>query len=43
MAVPAGSLQTYQSTNNAENVTEIVMNIDPIDTPFLTNGSSIER
>lgn len=36
MAVPANTLQTYQSTNNAENVTEIVMNIDPIDTPFLT-------
>lgn len=36
MAVPANSLQTYQSTNNAENVTEIVMNIDPIDTPLLT-------
>jgi hypothetical protein len=36
MAVPANTLQTYQSTNNAENVTEIVMNIDPIDTPLLT-------
>ena len=36
MTVPANTLQTYQSTNNAENVTEIVMNIDPIDTPFLT-------
>ena len=36
MAVPANTLQTYQSTNNAENVTEIVMNIDPIDTPFIT-------
>ena len=36
MAVPTNTLQTYQSANNAENVTEIVMNIDPIDTPFLT-------
>lgn len=36
MAVPSNSLQTYQSTNNAENVTEIVMNISPVDTPFLT-------
>ena len=36
MAVPANTLQTYQSSNNAENVTEIVMNIDPIDTPGLT-------
>jgi hypothetical protein len=36
MAVPTNSLQTYQSTNNAENVTNIVMNISPIDTPLLT-------
>ena len=36
MAVPTNTLQTYQSGNNAENVTEIVMNIDPIDTPGLT-------
>ncbi len=36
MAVPTNSLQTYQSSNNAENVTDIVMNISPVDTPFLT-------
>ena len=36
MAVPSNTLQTYQSTNNAENVTEIVMNIDPVETPLLT-------
>lgn len=36
MAVPTNSLQTYQSTNNAENVTDIVMNVSPIDTPGLT-------
>ena len=36
MAVPTNTLQTYQSSNNAENVTEIVMNIDPVETPFLT-------
>ena len=36
MAIPANSLQTFQSTNNAENVTDIVMNISPIDTPLLT-------
>lgn len=36
MAVPTNTLQTYQSSNNAENVTEIVMNIDPVDTPLLT-------
>ena len=36
MSVPSNSLQTYQSNNNAENVTEIVFNISPIDTPGLT-------
>ena len=36
MAVPTNTLQTYQSANNAENVTDIVMNIDPVDTPLLT-------
>jgi hypothetical protein len=36
MAVPTNSLQTYQSANNAEDVTDIVMNISPADTPGLT-------
>ena len=36
MAVPANTLQTFQTTNMAENVTDIVMNISPVDTPFLT-------
>ena len=36
MAVPANTLQTYQSTNNREDISDIVMNISPIDTPFLT-------
>ena len=36
MGVPSNTLQTYQSSNNAENVTEIVMNIDPVETPLLT-------
>lgn len=36
MAVPTNTLQTYQSSNNAENVTEIIMNIDPVETPGLT-------
>lgn len=35
MAVPSNSLQTYQSTNNAEDVTDIVMNVSPMDTPGL--------
>ena len=36
MAVPTNTLQTYQSTYNAEDVSEIIMNISPIDTPLLT-------
>lgn len=36
MAVPSNTLQTYQSTYNAEDVSEIIMNISPIDTPLLT-------
>lgn len=36
MTVPTNTLQTYQSTNNAEDVTDIVMNISPVDTPGLT-------
>jgi hypothetical protein len=35
MAVPSNTLQTYGSTNNAEDVTNIVMNIDPAETPLL--------
>jgi len=36
MGVPTNTLQTYQSANNAENVTDIVMMISPVDTPGLT-------
>lgn len=36
MAVPTNTLQTYQSTYNAEDVTSIIMNISPVDTPLLT-------
>lgn len=36
MAVPTNTLQTYQSSNNAEDVTSIIMNISPVDTPFFT-------
>lgn len=36
MAVPTNTLQTYQSTYNAEDVSNIIMNISPIDTPMLT-------
>jgi len=36
MAVPTNTLQTYQSSYNAEDVTDIIMNISPVDTPLLT-------
>ena len=36
MTVPTGTLQTYQSTYNAEDVTDIIMNVSPYDTPALT-------
>lgn len=36
MTVPANSLQTYQSTYNAEDVSNIIFNVSPLDTPFIT-------
>jgi Family of unknown function (DUF5309) len=36
MAVPASTLQTYQSTYNAEHVTNIIQNVSPFDTPLFT-------
>ena len=36
MAVPANTLQTYQSTYNAEHVTNIIQNVSPYDTPLYT-------
>lgn len=36
MAVPANTLQTYQSTYNAEDVSNIINNVSPYDTPLYT-------
>lgn len=36
MSVPTNTLQTYQSNYNAEDVSEIIMNISPVDTPLLS-------
>lgn len=36
MAVPSNTLQTYQSSNNAEDVSDIINNVSPFDTPFTT-------
>lgn len=38
MAVPTNTLQTYQSNYNAEDVSEIIMNISPVDTPLLSTA-----
>lgn len=36
MTVPTNTLQTYQSNYNAEDVSNIIMNISPVETPLLT-------
>lgn len=36
MTVPANTLQTYQSSYNAEDVSDIIFNVSPYDTPFLS-------
>lgn len=36
MAVPTNTLQTYQSSNNAEDVSDIVYNVSPFDTPLFS-------
>ena len=40
MAVPANTLQTFQSTNNAEDVSNIVFNVSPMDVPILSMVAS---
>ena len=36
MAVPTNTLQTYQSTNNAEDVSDIINMVSPFDTPLFS-------
>lgn len=36
MAVPVNTFQTYQSVGNAEDVDDIISNIDPYETPFMS-------
>lgn len=36
MTVPTNTLQTYQSSNNAEDVSDIINNVSPFDTPLFT-------
>ena len=42
MTVPANTLQTYQSTYNAEDVSDIIFNVSPLDTPFISMASKTE-
>lgn len=39
MTVPTNTLQTMQATANAEDVSDIIYNISPIDTPLLSLGN----
>jgi hypothetical protein len=36
MATPAGTFQTYQAIGNKEDVSKIIWNVDPDDTPFIS-------
>lgn len=36
MAVPSNTLQTYQSNNNAEDVSDVIYNVSPFDTPLFS-------
>lgn len=38
MAQPTGTFDTYDSSSNAEDVSDIIFNISPIDTPVLTTS-----
>lgn len=42
MAVPSNTLQTYQSSYNAEDVSDIIFNISPLDTPLLSMAKRTE-
>ena len=39
MAVPAGSYKTYTAIGQREDLTDIIYDISPMDTPFLTNSA----
>ena len=40
MAVPANTLQTYQATNTAEDVSNIIFNVSPMEVPILSMAAS---
>ena len=37
MAVPTNTVQTFSRTNIREDLTNIISNISPVDTPFISN------
>ena len=39
MAVPAGSYQTYTAIGEREDLSDIIYDISPMDTPFLSNAA----
>ncbi len=42
MAVPSNTLQTYQSSYNAEDVSDVIFNVSPLDTPLLSMANRTE-
>lgn len=39
MAVPTGSYQTYTAIGEREDLSDIIYDISPMDTPFMSNVS----
>lgn len=39
MAVPTGTYQSYQAIGNREDLSDIIYDISPMDTPFMSNAS----
>jgi len=39
MANPVGTFQTYQAIGNREDLSDVIYNIDPVETPFMTSAA----
>ena len=37
MATPSGTFTTYDAIGNREDLSDVIYNVDPTDTPFLTS------
>ena len=42
MAVPSGTFETYAAVGNAEDISDIITNISPVETPFLSGIETVE-